>query len=1057
MKNKGAIKFFAIALALVSLFHLSFTLVTYLNEKKAKEFSKGDPVKEQHYLDSIAHINVYNILIKKFTYAECKERELNLGLDLQGGMHVTLEVAIPELVRELSGNNQDPTFLKAFSTASEEVKNSQKDFITLFHDAYLKLEPTGKLSTIFATLENKDEISLSSTNDDVTAFLKKKSASALGSTFEVIRKRIDKFGVTQPNIQLLENTGRIVVELPGVDEPDRIRKLLQGSAKLEFWVTYESKEVIPILEDVNKIVKAKLLLTKKDSNATDSTKALLKKPENQQKKGTTLSPFSKPITIKKPEEAKKPILKEKTKQESKPAPNKKADKNQLTKNAKGKKDIKDTVKSLTANVNDSSKSDTLKKKPGQLTREQSKLEQPLTSILIPYMDEREQGKPRYAKGPIIGTSNINDTAKVNYYLNLPEVKSILPPDLKLAWTAKAIDKQGLVYELIALKVTTLNKEAPLTGKAVTNSKVDISQYGEREISLSMNPEGASIWRRLTADNIGKSIAIMLDGIVYSFPTVQSEIAGGQSQITGNFTNAEAQDLANILNSGKLEVRVRIIEEAVVGPSLGREAIRSGLLSIFFGFMAVIFFMQLYYNKAGWIANLALLSNVFVIMGVMASLGAALTLPGIAGLVLTMGMSVDTNVLIYERIREELREGKGLRLAIKDGYKMAYSAIIDANSTNFLVAIILVIFGSGPIYGFAVVLAIGILTSLFTSIFISRIIFEGLLAKEKKITFGNRVTENMFRNIHVDFVGLRKYAYVFVFATLIIGTLTFTFKGFDLGVDFKGGYSFVIRFDKPVNTDQLAEMLRAPLEGLPEVKTYGPTNQIQLTTSYLINDRSETTTQKVIAQIEKGFSPLKAKGFAWKVMSVQRVGPTIAEDVKRSSYRSIFFALLIIFFFIFLRFKKWQFGLAAVACLFFDVFLILSIFSLFKDLLPFSLSIDQTIIAALLTNVGYDNHDTIVIYDRIREKISINKRKPILDMINSAINDTMSRSLITSFTVFLVMIVLFIFGGEIIRGFSFALLIGVIVGTLSSVFIATPLVIEFSKKGWKREHRLEGTE
>jgi SecD/SecF fusion protein len=1047
MKNKGTIKFFAIALALVALFHLSFTLVTYINEKKAKTFAKGDPVKEQKYLDSIAHQNVYNILIKKFTYADCKERELNLGLDLQGGMHVTLEVAIPELVRELSGKNQDPAFLKAFNTASEDVKTSQKDFITLFHDEFLKQQPNGKLSTIFATLENKDQISLSSTNDEVTSFLQEKAKSALASTFEVIRKRIDKFGVTQPNIQLLENTGRIVVELPGVDEPERIRKLLQGSAKLEFWVTYEGKDVIPILDDVNKIIKAKLALTKHDSGTVDSTKALLKKPENQQQKVATLTPFNKK------NEPVKPVVKENTKQTAKAEPTKKTDKNKslLTEKAK-----KDTTKSLTASVKDTGKSDTLKK-AGQLTREQYKLEYPLYSILTPYLDQREQGKAYYVKGPIIGSSLVTDTAKVNEYLNLPEVKGIFPPDLKFAWTAKAVDKQGMVYQLIALKITTLNKEAPLTGKAVTNSKVDISQYGEREISLSMNAEGAAVWRRLTADNIGKSIAIMLDGIVYSFPTVQTEIAGGQSQITGNFTQTEASDLANILNSGKLDVKVTIIGEDVVGPSLGKEAIRSGLLSILFGFLAVVFFMQLYYNKAGWIANLALFSNVFVIMGVMASLGAALTLPGIAGLVLTMGMSVDTNVLIYERIREELREGKGLRLAIKDGYKMAYSAIIDANSTNFLVAIILVIFGSGPIYGFAVVLAIGILTSLFTSIFISRIIFEGLLAKEKKITFGNRITENMFRHINFDFVGARKFAYIFMGATLLIGVISFATKGFDFGVDFKGGYSFVIRFDKTVNTEQLAEMLRVPLEGMPEVKTYGPDNQIQLTTSYLINDRSETTTQKVIGQIDQGFAPLKTQGYTWKVMSVQRVGPTIAEDVKRSSYRSIFFAMIVIFVFIFIRFKKWQFGLAAVACLIFDVFLILTIFSLFKDILPFSLSIDQSIIAALLTNVGYDNHDTIVIYDRIREKISINKRKPILDMINSAINDTMSRSLITSFTVFLVLIVLFIFGGEIIRGFSFALLIGIVVGTLSSIFVATPLVIEFSKRGWQKEHRLEGTE
>ena len=1024
MKNKGTILFFAIAFAIVSLFHISFTLVTYLVENKASSFANGDEKIEKHYLDSIAHKPVYNILIRKYTYAECKERTLNLGLDLKGGMNITLEVDLSDLVNKLSNNNQDPTYLKALNNARKELENSQTDFITLFKKAFLTLEPNGKLSAIFATMENKDEISLGSSNDEVETFLRNKAKSALGSTFEVLRKRIDKFGVTQPNIQKLEGSGRILIELPGVKDAERIRRLLQGSAKLEFWETYDNKEIIQYMVKANKILKEKLELDKN------------KKPTGKQ---DSLNNFF---------SAKKDSVKKAT--ENPKIAAKKVTDNPKIDAKKGDKNSKSLIKKSTADTNgllskvDSTKKDSAKK--GQMTAEEFNKENPLFKVLAPAIRNTEQGQYPL-RGPVIGMAHILDTPTVNKYLAYPEVRAAFPADIKFSWTAKAIDKEGVVYQLLALKITTFNKQAPLDGRVITNARVDVSQLGEREVSLSMNAEGAHTWKQLTGRNLQKSIAIVLDGLVYSYPTVQSEIAGGNSQITGSFSNAEAQDLANILNSGKLDTKVQIIQEVIVGPSLGKESIMNGMFSILFGLLAVVLFMLFYYNRAGWVANLALFTDMFFIMGILSSLGAALTLPGIAGLVLTVGMSVDANVLIYERIREEIRNGKGIRLALRDGYKMALSSIIDSRLTTLIAGVVLLIFGSGPVYGFAIVLCIGILSSMFTSILISRIIFENLLAKDRHINFGNRITENLFKHTKIDFIGLRKYGYIVYVSIIIIGIVSFSTRGLEFGVDFKGGYQYVIRFDKNVNTNEITDLLRVPLQGAPEVKTFGKANQVKVTTSFLINSRSHNANDSIEKVIT---TALKTNYANFEILNKQKVGPTVADDIKMGSGLAVLFSLIGIFIYIFIRFKSWQFGFAGVLCLFIDVFIILTIFSLFRNILPFSLAIDQTIIAALLTVIGYDINDTVVVYDRIREEMTLIKRKTVFELINEAINITLSRTIISSFTVFIVLIVLFIFGGEIIRGFSFALLIGVIAGTASSIFIATPAVIELSRKRWARE-------
>jgi SecD/SecF fusion protein len=989
MQSKGAIKFFAIVLAIVCVYQLSFTLVTWNVEKNARQETRGDSAAYQTYIDSISTAPVYNLLVKNYTYRECKERELNLGLDLKGGMNVTLEVSVVDLIRSMANNSQDPTFLKAIENAQKAQVNSQKDFVTLFGEEFSKVDPNAKLAAIFSTMELQDRITFGSSNDEVLKIIKDESDAAISRSFNILRTRIDKFGVTQPNIQQL-GSGRILVELPGVKEPARVRKLLQGTAKLEFWETWENKDVFNYLNSVNDALKKSQLKDSLMGNSTDSTLAA----DSTAMLNTDSTSLAQADT-------------------SKPA-------------------LLDQIKKDTASAANDSTAKSF---------EQFAKENPLFAVLSPAIFQNGQGQSEYQKGPVVGYSLIKDTSKVNAILHREDIKALLPKNLRFAWGVKPPTKESKALELLAIKGNGRDNLPPLDGGAIADARQDFGQFnGKPEISMRMNPEGAQTWRRMTSENVGKSIAIVLDEAVYSFPTVQGEIAGGNSSITGNFEINEAKDLANILKAGKLPAPARIVEEAIVGPSLGQEAINSGLLSFVIALLLILVFMVFYYSNAGWVADLALFANVFFVFGVLASLGAVLTLPGIAGIVLTLGMAVDANILIYERIREELRAGKGHRLAIADGFKMANSSIIDSNVTTLLAGIILYIFGSGPIQGFATTLIIGILTSLFSAIFITRLIFEWRLAKNSVIRFSTRWSENAFKNINIDWVSKRKYYYAFSILITVIGIGSMFIRGFSTGVDFKGGRTYVVRFDQPVSTVDVRAKLATPFGSPPEVKTFGPQNQVKITTSYLIEEAGTEADAKVEGALLSGLGIDHSH-----IMSSQKVGATIADDIKISSAYAIFFSMIVIFLYIVLRFRKWTFGLGALVALAHDVMVLLSAFSLFWGILPFSLEIDQAFIAAILTVMGYSINDTVVVFDRIREYLSIHQKQDMKKVINDALNATLSRTINTSLTIFFVLLAIFVFGGEVIRGFSFALLIGIVVGTYSSLCIATPIVIDFTKK------------
>lgn len=993
MQSKGAIRFFAIALAIICIYQLSFTFVTNKIERDAKQFADGDPIKEKTYLDSLGAEPVYNILVKKYTYRECKEREINLGLDLKGGMNVTLEVSVIDLIRSMANYSKDPTLNKAIENAITAQKNSQKDFVSLFAEAFEKLDPNAKLAAIFATRDFQDRINFNSSNEDVLQVIREEADGAIDRSFEILRTRIDKFGVTQPNIQKL-GSGRILIELPGVKEPERVRKLLQGTAKLEFWETYENEEVFSYLSEVNKFLK--------DIHKFEDTTAFTDTASITIAKDSSLLAANDTLTKK--------------------------------------------ISLLEKISSDTASSDT----SGSETFEEFSLENPLFAILTPALLQDDQGRSSPRKGPVVGYVVVKDTAKVNNYLAMPEVQSILPKELHLLWSVKPIDEKSNVLELIAIKKTGRDNKAPLEGDVITDARQDFGQIDHRpEISMNMNAEGAKAWKRLTKENIGRSIAIVLDDYVYSYPTVQGEIAGGRSSITGRFEINEAKDLANILKAGKLPAPARIVEEAIVGPSLGKEAINSGFLSFIVALVLVLLFMVFYYSNAGWVADIALAANIFFIMGVLASLGAALTLPGIAGIVLIIGMSVDANVLIFERIREELAQGKGVRLAITDGYKNAYSSIIDSNVTTLLIGIILYTFGSGPIQGFATTLVIGILTSLFSAIFITRLIFEKRLSRNKEIKFATKLTAGIFKNSKIDFLNKRKFYYIISVTIILLGIISMAFKGLNLGVDFKGGRTYVIRFEKDIKSVEVREALAKALAIAPEVKTFGSNNQMKVTTTYLINDNSEDVDAKVEAKIQEGLSGIQENRA--EIMSSQKVGPTIADDIKVSAVFAILFSLVVVFIYILIRFKKWQFSLGAVIALFHDVLLVFSLFSIFNGILPFSFEIDQAFIAAVLTIMGYSITDTVVVFDRIREYLGFDySKKEIVPTINNALNSTLSRTINTSLTTFFVLLSIFIFGGEVIRGFSFALLIGIVVGTYSSICIATPIIIDFDRKQRKEK-------
>lgn len=992
MKSKGAVKFFAIALAVVSIFQLSFTWVTYRAEQKAKDFANGDLVKERYYLDSISRDVIYNIGFAKYTYLQCKERELNLGLDLQGGMNVTLEVSLSDLVRALANNNPDAAFNKAVEAAKEKQKTSTKDYITLFNESYNEIAPGGKLSAIFANPSNKEKIKLTSSNDEVIKYVRDEANGAIDRSFQILRSRIDKFGVTQPNIQKLEGSGRILVELPGVDNPNRVRKLLQGSAKLEFYETFDNPEGFKYLSAANDILK-KLNISevKTDTSATAEVAADTTKSALASLGGSKAEPVK-------------------------------------TDSAKAKKDTAAAAQAKSF--------------------EEFSKENPLFAYLRPYADDKGT---LVEKGSSVGTAAIRDTARINAMLNRPEVRLALPNNIKFAWEYKAIGENGVAVIMHALK-TGRDGGASLTGDKVVDARRDISQTGQVEVSMTMNGEGAKIWKNLTKANIGHSIAIVLDDVVYSSPNVQNEIPNGRSSITGSYTQEEAGDLANILKSGKLPAPTRIVGEAVVGPTLGKEAITSGLISFVIALIAILLFMGFYYNKAGWVADLALFANVFFVVGVLTSLGAVLTLPGIAGIVLTIGMSVDANILIFERVREELHHGgKNIKNGIADGFSHAMSSILDSNITTLLLGIILYVFGTGPIQGFATTLIIGIISSMFCAIFITRLMFDYLLEKNSVITFWTKATENTFKNININFVGNRMRYYMFSGVIIAMGVVFFFVNhGFHFGVDFKGGRMYVVRFEKAMETETIKTNLRESLGDAPDVKTYGSDFDQKITTSYLIEDQAEDAEQKVQAALKAG---LDKTGVKYEIISSNKVGETVSADIKSKAFYAIIFSCILMFVYILVRFKKWQYGLGAVAALVHDVLVVLSCYVIFENIMPFSLEINQDFIAAILTVMGYSMTDTVVVFDRIREYLTI-RNKSELDpeernaVINNALNTTLSRTINTSLTIFFVILSIFIFGGDTIRGFSFALLIGIVIGTYSSICIATPVVIDFDKTSKK---------
>jgi len=990
MQNKGLVRIFAIALALVCIFYLSFSVVTSHYNKNAVEYAKGDKMKEFNYLDSISSEKVW----LGYTLKECREKEINLGLDLKGGMNVTLEVSVADIIRSISDFNQNPVFNQAINNAVELQKtNSQREFVDLFVESYTKLDPQAKLATIFSTFELKDKISLTTSNADVVKVLKTEIEGAISNSFNVLRQRIDRFGVVQPNIQKLGN-GRILIELPGIKEPERVRKLLQGSANLEFWETYDLNEIFTNLQDANKVLYAMqsaggaVPAVKKDSTVatTTTTKTAVKK-----------SPTS------------------------------------------DVENLKAALQKKEATSTDSTK-----------LMEKNRKENPLFAVLQPNTNGGQVGR-----GPVVGYAQSKDTALVNTYLSTKQVKEVLPRDLGLRWGVKAIDKKGELFELVAIKITNRDGRAPLGGDVITDARADFAQTSAyANVSMSMNAEGSKTWARMTKDNIGKSIAIALDGYIYSFPTVNTEITGGSSQITGRFSVEEAKDLANTLKSGKMPAPARIVQENIVGPTLGQEAINNGLISFIIAFVLVLLYMILYYGVVpGLIADIALLINVFFLFGVLSSFGAVLTLPGIAGIVLTLGMAVDANVLMYERIREEMNKGKTMRKAIDDGIGHALSAIIDSNVTTIITGVILAYFGTGPIKGFAVTEIIGVMTSFFTAVFLTRYMLY-LYADHKStkdIAFITGVTKNWFKNTKIDFMGLRKWFYGLSIAMIVISCVSFATRGFSLGIDFSGGRNYIVAFDQTVSTDHVRRMLENAFEGdMPQVITIGSDNQVRIATKYKINDNSPTIDNEIEGKIYDNLKPLlkksvtKAEFLKDNVKSSQKVGPTVADDIKRSAIWAVILAIFGIGIYIFIRFKEWGYALGAIVSLAHDAIITLGLFSLFYGLLPFSMEIDQAFIAAILTVIGYSVHDTVINYDRIRENVLLFPKRDRISLINLSVNEMLGRTFSTTATVILTLLAMFIFGGETIRGFIFAMLFGIFIGTYSSVFIASPITVEMQK-------------
>lgn len=1010
MQSKGVIRLVAILLALACIYQLSFTWATANQEKKAAKYAeKAVQVEQQspsfanvseldraYYLDSLrkerSRYYIDSISSEKvflgYTFKQIKEKEISLGLDLKGGMNVMLQVELKDLIMALADNSDSPALAQALELASKnQVTSPRTDYITLFAEAWDQVAPGQRMSQVFGTYEMREKIKPETSNAEVISIIRAEAESAISNSFNVLRNRIDRFGVTQPNIQKLGNSGRILVELPGVKEPERVRKLLQGTASLEFWPTYENNEVYPSLVEANNIIK-EILLAEEETvaeNAADTSAA--------------------------------------------------AKDSDLLSQVIASEDSLSAEGALFAKNN------------------------PLFYLLSPRVYNGQ-----LMPGPSVGIAHYRDTAKINSYLRMPQVQDQFPSDLRLMWTVKAseMDKSGVYFELIAIKANTRDGKAPLDGGAVVDARTNFgANGGSPEVSMTMNAEGARIWSRMTADNVGRSIAIVLDGMVYSFPRVNGEIPNGVSSITGGFTIEEATDLTNVLKSGKLPAPATIVQEQVVGPTLGSDSINSGMISFLIAFILVLAYMIFFYNMAGVVASVALICNVLFLFGTLVSFGAVLTLPGIAGLVLTLGMAVDANVIIYERVKEELRAGKALRAAVKDGYSNAYSAIIDGNLTTIITGIVLFVFGSGPIQGFATTLIIGIIASLATSIFITRLIFEGRMARGKNITFDNKLTRNFLQNTKVDFVNIRKYAYMLSAVFMIVALTSMFTKGFTYGVDFTGGRTYVVRFDKDVNVEQVRDAAEKEFGESVEVKQFGGASQMKITTKYMIEDASVETDQLVDGKLYNALKGFFANDITYDeftstlenpngIISSDKVGPTIANDIKIDAVIAVIISLFAIFLYIALRFKNWTWGLGGVISLTHTTIFVLGFFSLFSGILPFSLDVDQTFIAAVLTIIGYAINDNVVIFDRIREYKTLYPNRDLKTNINQGVNSTLSRTINTSGTTLVVLLAIAIFGGDVIRGFAVALIAGVVIGTYSSIFVGTPVMYDLNMRKVRKE-------
>lgn len=1056
MQNKGLIRFLAIAFVLVCLFQLSFSFATKKVENKAKanaakyvESAQGQSdinacvkkqgnselsaaelknltaivtdslrtVKETYYLDSMANEKVW----LGFTYKKCQAREINLGLDLKGGMNVMLEVSTVDVVKALANYTNDETFNKAVEMALEQQKKSvNEDFVSLFYDAIISIKPDVRLAGYFSS--QLTGTTLNDDNNTILAKLKEETSSAYDRTYEILRKRIDKFGVAQPTIQKLQASERILVELPGVKDPQRVRKLLKGTAQLEFWATYSGDMTdARLLNEYNRVAgyltaTDEYLAARYNNNSVDS------------------------VVV--------------------------ADSNAVADS------VATTEQTELAGVPEAET---------DAQSEQYRKEHPLMSLFAQW-----QGYQPYP--PVVFRATEADTAAVNRMIAEGiRAGKVNAREVKYLWSVKPVEENSNIFELYAIKIEDYDRntnlpKAKLDGSVITDARQDFSNTEGNEISMSMNSEGAHAWKNITHDNIGKCVAIVLDDQVYSAPRVNGEIAGGRSSITGNFTLDEAKDLANVLKSGKLPAPARIVQEAVVGPSLGQESIHKGLVSFILAFIIVLIYMVIFYNRAGWVSVVALVTNVFLLMGVLASIGAVLTLPGIAGIVLTMAMAVDGNVIIYERVKEELRAGNSLSNSIDKGFKNAMSAIIDGQVTTFLLGLVLIMFGSGTIQGFAVTLCIGIVTSLFTSIFITRLVIDWMLNHKKKINFSFSFSENFMRNANFDFMGKRKVFYIIAACAIVLCLVGIFGRHLSMGIDFTGGRTYVVRFDQDVNVVDVRASLADEFDEAPEVKSYGPNNQVKITTNIVAEDyyeayrqahnlsANDTITDEMVIN-EKLFEGTKkyfsktddgkdislaqfsnADIYPYGIIQSEQVEATMATDMKRSSILAVLGGLLVIFAYIGIRFKSWRFGIGSITALAHDTILIIGLFALLRGIMPFSLDVDQSFIAAILTVIGYSINATVVIFDRVRENRSLYPKRTLIQHMNDAINSTLARTINTSGTTFFTLLMMFIFGGEVIRGFIFALLIGVLCGMFSSVCLACPIVYEVSKK--REEKRLQ---